>query len=74
MPGLQTDGRLRSVASRAANGLAGTANEGGVIRFVKQAAFPAGDMKHVKTRCAHVFPGGDLALKIRRAARQDPVD
>lgn len=46
-----------------------------VIRFLRSgAAFHGGDVTHVETHCAHVFLGGDLALKIKRAVRFDYLD
>ncbi|WP_431301091.1 AAA family ATPase [Tabrizicola sp. BL-A-41-H6] len=47
-----------------------------VIRFLQSgAAFSArGPVHHVQTHCAHVFLGGDVALKIKRAVRYDYLD
>ena len=46
-----------------------------VIRFLQSAAaFPAARVEHVETHCAHIFLGGDLALKIKRAVRYDYLD
>lgn len=47
-----------------------------VIRFLRSGkAFPApGPVDQVQTHCAHVFLGGDLALKIKRAVRYDYLD
>jgi uncharacterized protein len=47
-----------------------------VIRFLDSPkAFPApGPVSHIQTHCAHVFLGGDVALKIKRAVRYDYLD
>jgi len=47
-----------------------------VIGFLQSgAAFPApGPVSHVETHCAHVFLGGNVALKIKRAVRYDYLD
>jgi aminoglycoside phosphotransferase family enzyme/predicted kinase len=47
-----------------------------VIRFLGSVrAFPgAGPVTHVETHCAHVFLGGDVALKIKRDVRYDYLD
>ena len=47
-----------------------------VIRFLRSGtAFAhSGPVDHVQTHCAHVFLGGDLALKIKRAVRYDYLD
>jgi uncharacterized protein len=47
-----------------------------VIDFLQSgSAFPVpGPVEHVQTHCAHVFLGGDLALKIKRAVRYDYLD
>jgi hypothetical protein len=47
-----------------------------VIRFLgSPGAFPgASPVSHVQTHCAHVFLGGDVALKIKRAVRYDYLD
>lgn len=47
-----------------------------VIRFLKSGkAFPVpGPADHVQTHCAHIFLGGDLVLKIKRAVRYDYLD
>jgi len=54
--------------------MAGTTEQDEVIRFLQSAAFPAGSVEDVETHCAHVFFGGDLALKIKRAVRYDYLD
>jgi aminoglycoside phosphotransferase family enzyme/predicted kinase len=47
-----------------------------VIRFLRSGkAFPVpGPVDHIETHCAHVFLGGDVALKIKRAVRYDYLD
>ena len=47
-----------------------------IIRFLRSGkAFPLpGPVDHVQTHCAHVFLGGDLALKIKRAVQYDYLD
>ncbi len=47
-----------------------------VIRFLQsdRAFSGAGVVDHVQTHCAHVFLGGDVALKIKRAVRYDYLD
>jgi aminoglycoside phosphotransferase family enzyme/predicted kinase len=47
-----------------------------VIRFLRsgKAFATPGPVDQVQTHCAHVFLGGDLALKIKRAVRYDYLD
>ena len=47
-----------------------------VIRFLRsgKAFATPGQVDQVQTHCAHVFLGGDLALKIKRAVRYDYLD
>lgn len=47
-----------------------------VIKFLRSAkVFSTPDpVSHVQTHCAHIFLGGDVALKIKRAVRYDYLD